>query len=339
MQSRTARGALLATIAAAAIAPASAQAAQITITGDAGSPVALNPAAPTALRNTDTTVTVNKDVGEQSLRILTKDPSGAIAGSEDGGYCWSINGVNDYPKYHGNGTYTVAVTAYSGASCAGTAKLVQAQYTISAGVTMAGLPGRVLTRPPNSSVTTRYELPIGLNPGIGTYEVRYANGAVMAPDGSISGPSTEAFVDTTRSVVSASFDRPGTYTFVAHGSADGYFTPWSAPVQVTAVSPFDFAAVNGLRFPDSRGPRYKLSAHLRERSATGRVYISYARGSKGGKYRSLGSSRISGAGTISKRFTLRKTGTYRLRFRFKGSATTAAGEIKTKIRITRRVVF
>lgn len=322
--------------AAVAVAPGAAHAAQITVTGDAGSPVALNPATPTALRNADVTVTVNKDVGEQSLKILTKDPSGAIAGGEDGSYCWSINGINDHPSYRGNGTYTVVVTAYSGSLCSGTAKVVQAQYTIGAGVAMTAPPTRLLTRPANSTVSNRYELPIALNPGISGYEVRYSKGAVMAADGSISGPSDQAYPDTTRGVVPVSFDTPGTYTFVARGSADNYFTPWSAPIQVAAIAPFDFEDIS---FPDSRGPSYKLRAKVREQTAGGRVYISYARGSKGGRYHSLRYARISKGSTISKRFRLRKTGTYRLRFRYKGSSTTAGGVITTKIRITRRVVF
>ncbi|HEY7010789.1 MAG TPA: hypothetical protein VH395_17695, partial [Jatrophihabitantaceae bacterium] len=155
MHRKLARSVALAVVAVAA-APGAAHAAQITVTGDAGSPVALNPAAPTALRNADVTVTVNKDVGEQSMKLVTKDPSGAVAGGEDGSYCWSINGVNDHPSYHGNGTYTVVVTTYTGSLCSGTPKSVQAQYTISAGVAMTGPPTRVLTRPANSTATTRY---------------------------------------------------------------------------------------------------------------------------------------------------------------------------------------
>jgi hypothetical protein len=340
MQMKALRGAVLAAVAGAVLMPGVADAAQVTVTSDAGSPVALNPAAPTALRNADITVTVNKEATEStsSYSILTKDPTGAIAGDASN-YCWTINGANDYPKYRGNGTYTVIVQFHSGDCSTPIAKTIQEQYTIGAGVAMSAPPSALLTRAPNTSVLNRYDLPIALNPGMGNYEVRYASGAVIAPDGSISGPSSTAFVDTSRGTVSASFERPGTYTFVARGSADDYFTPWSTPMQLRTVSPFDFAAVNGLTFPDRRGPSYKLRAQLRERSATGRVYISYARGSKSGAYRSLGYSRISKAGTISRRFRLRKTGTYRLRFRFKGSTTTAAGDIRTKIRITRRVVF
>jgi hypothetical protein len=338
MKGKVVRGAVLA-IAVAALAPGAANAAQITVTGDAGSPVALNPAAPTPLRNTDITVTINKDVGDGNITVVTRDPSGAVAGTEDGTYCWTINGVNDYPKYRGNGTYTVVVVVHTANDCTSPVKsTVQAQYTINAGVAMTAPPAPLLTRAPNSSVATSYNLPIALNPGIGTYEVRYASGAVIAPDGSISGPSNTAFVDSTRGTVSASFDGPGTYTFVARGSSDSYFTPWSAPIQVRALAPFDLAT-GGLTFPDSRGPRYRLRAKLGERTASGRVYISYVRGSKSTHYHTLGYARISSAGTISKRFTLRKTGTYRLRFRFKGSTTTAAGDVRVKIRITRRVVF
>jgi hypothetical protein len=338
MKGKVVRGAVLA-IAVAALAPGAAIAAQITVTGDAGSPVALNPAAPTPLRNTDITVTVNKDVGDGNISLVTRDPTGAVAGTEDGSFCWIINGVNDYPKYRGNGTYTVTVVVHTADNCTSPVKAtIQAQYTINAGVAMTAPPGPVLTRNANSSASNTYNIPIALNPGIGSYDVHYAAGAVIAPDGSISGPSQTSFVDTQNGTASASFERPGTYTFVARGSADSYFTPWSAPIQVRAVAPFDLAT-GGLTFPDSRGPRYKLRAKLGEKTASGRVYISYARGSKGTHYHTLGYARISGAGTISKRFTLRKTGTYKLRFRFKGSTTTAAGDVRVKVRITRRVVL
>lgn len=321
--------------AAMAVAPGAAHAAQITVTGDAGSPVALNPAAPTALRNADVTVTVNQDVGDGNYSIVTKDPSGAVAGDASN-YCWSINNATDHPDFHGNGTYTVIVQIHSGSCTTPVVRTVQAQYTIGASVAMPAPATPLLTRPVNSTATTRYDLPIALNPGISTYETRFSRNAVIAPDGSISGPSDEAFVDSTRGVVSATFERPGTYTFVARGSLDNYFTPWSAPTQVRAIAPFDFEDIT---FPDSRGPSYKLRAKVREKTAGGRVYISYARGSKGGRYHSLRYARISKGSTISKRFRLRKTGTYRLRFRYKGSSTTAGGVITTKIRITRRVVF
>src|SRR5919198_43993 len=107
MHLKLARSVALA-VAAVAVAPGAAHAAQITVTGDAGSPVALNPAAPTALRNADVTVTVNQEVGDGSYSIVTKDPSGAVAGDASN-YCWTINGASDPPDFHGNGTYTVIV--------------------------------------------------------------------------------------------------------------------------------------------------------------------------------------------------------------------------------------
>ena len=78
MKGKVVRGAVLA-IAVAALAPGAANAAQITVTGDARSPVALNPAAPMPLRNTDITVTINKDVGDGNITVVTRDPTGAVA--------------------------------------------------------------------------------------------------------------------------------------------------------------------------------------------------------------------------------------------------------------------
>ena len=72
---------------------------------------------------------------------------------------------------------------------------------------------------------------------------------------------------------------------------------------------------------------------------SGRVRISVAkRWSGNAKYRTLGTVRIRG-GSFTKRFTLSSPGTYRLRYRFQGSSTTAPGTVVEKVRIRRTVRF
>jgi hypothetical protein len=68
------------------------------------------------------------------------------------------------------------------------------------------------------------------------------------------------------------------------------------------------------------------------------VSIALARGTKGGKYRSLGSVKVS-KHSVTKRFRARKAGVYRLRFKYKGNADVAGGYEVDKIRITRRITF
>ena len=79
---------------------------------------------------------------------------------------------------------------------------------------------------------------------------------------------------------------------------------------------------------------------VRERSAAGsRVRLAYARGRKGGKYRSLGRATVDTKGVFTKRFTLRRRGTYRLRFVYPGSATVAKGVVVQRLRVGSRLSF
>lgn len=67
--------------------------------------------------------------------------------------------------------------------------------------------------------------------------------------------------------------------------------------------------------------------------------VSLARGTKGGRYRGLGRAKISRIGTISKRFTVTRPGTYRLRFFYAGSQTMAKGRQTFLIKVRRVTSF
>jgi hypothetical protein len=65
------------------------------------------------------------------------------------------------------------------------------------------------------------------------------------------------------------------------------------------------------------------------------VRISVARRWTGSaRYRSIGTARIRRGG-FTKRFRLSDTGTYRIRYRFEGSSTTAPGTVVERVRIRR----
>jgi hypothetical protein len=207
---------------------------------------------------------------------------------------------------------------------------------INAGVAVTAPPARLLTRAPNSFVTNTHEIGVSLNPGTSIYEVRYALGGVVGPDGAISGPSAEGFLNTTTGLASFRFEKPGAYVIVARAQRNSFFTPWSGAVTVNAIAPFDIERVS---FPDARGPRYKLRGQVRERVARGRVTISWARGRKGGKFHRIGRAKINSKGRFTKKFRLRKTGVYRLRYTYKGSSLVAAGRVTEAIRIRKRIFF
>jgi hypothetical protein len=329
---RMSLAAMTAAIATALALPAAAPAASVTITGDDGNPVALNPAAPTPLRQMKTEIGVTVSGTEKRYTLTAAGPTGAAMTPVD---CFSIPTTNRM-NYQGNGTYTVTVTTYTNTTgaCSAGANTTTYQVAINAGVALGQPPATLLTRKPNDLAAIEYQVPITLNPGALGQEIRYANGGVLAADGSISGPSQPAFVDPASGAVKLRLDAPGDYVMVARAEAfSNAFTPWSAPVRFRAVAPFDFAGAP--TFPDSRGPRYKLRVALREKSARGKVKIKLARGNRGGRFRSIGKARIRG-GVFKKKFTLHRLGVYRAQFIFKGSATTAAGSVKTKFRITRR---
>jgi hypothetical protein len=323
-----------------ALLPASAFAAPTaTVTGDDGNPVALNPTGPIGLRNMDVTADVNVPQSDNRPSYVTQafDQAGTAASTAspcretEFGPTWK-----NFVDYHGNGTYTVLVRTFPSTDCTGAPRDTRLQYSVNAGTAVTPPPGRVLTRPANSFLTNNNQLAVALNPGASTYEVRYALGGVAGPDGAISGPSAETFVDTTTGLADFRFDKPGRWLIVARAKSGDFFTAWSAPVSVNAVAPFD---LDGVTFPDARGPSYKLRGQIRERVARGKVTISIARGRKKGKFHRIGRAKINSKGRFTKRFKVRKTGVYRLRYTYKGSSLVAPGRVTESVRIRRHVFF
>ena len=322
--------------------PASALAAPtVTVTGDDGNPVPLNALAPVTIRNMD--VAVDVTVPQTDTRYYTSqvvDAAGAPASSLSS--CREtrfLPTARTFTDYRGNGTYAVVLRYYNtvgDSDCNGAVTERRLSYTVNAGTAVATPPGRALTRDPNSFLTKTYQLGVALNPGALTYEVRYARGGVVGPDGAISGPSSETFVDRNTGLADFRFDKPGRWLIVARAQKGSFFTPWSGAVNVNAVAPFDLERVS---FPDARGPSYKLRGQVRERLARGRVTISIARGKKKGKFRRIGKAKINSQGRFTKRFTVRRTGIYRLRYTYKGSSLVAGGRVTAQVRIRRRVFF
>ena len=314
--------------------PAVAPAASVTITGDDGNPLTLNPAAPPTLRQMKTEVGVTRTGNEQRYQVSAAGPAGAAMTPS----CFSIP-TTSRMNYQGNGTYTITVTTYTtNNACTGAGTTTNYQVVLNSTVGLGQPAGNLLTRKPNELISIDHLIPITLNPGALTQEIRYAKGGVLAPDGSISGPSQTEFVDPAAGAVKLTLSEPGEYVMVAREQAFSQaFTPWSAPIRFRAVAPFDFA-IGSPSFPDSRGPRYKMRVQLRETTARGKVRIKLARGKRGGKFRSIGKARINRKGVLTKKFTLSGPGNYRAKFIFKGSSTVAPGTVTTGFRITRRFI-
>ncbi|MDA0163820.1 hypothetical protein OM076_26350 [Solirubrobacter ginsenosidimutans] len=320
-------------VAAALCGPATANAAvSATVTGDDGQPAPLTAGAVPTYRFMGATAAVQVTPGAQkSWKWSVSDPTGALAASE---YCWStLQNDSSRVNYRGNGTYTLNVQLFSGSSCTGSVISTSSyQWTTAASVGIVPPAGPLMTRPANTLTTNTHLIDFAGNPGAQNYEVRFAKGAVLAPDGSISGPSETAIVDTTGKIRFWNFTGPGQYTMVARAQFGDYFTSWSPPVTITLVAPFDLSDVS---FPDPRGPSYQLRGAVREATAAGsRVTVAVAKGKKGKRFRTLGKPKINSKGTFTLRFRLAR-GTYRVRYSFKGTSSVTRGSVYEVITVRR----
>jgi hypothetical protein len=243
--------------------------------------------------------------------------------------------------YVGNGAYTINLTRYSDVNCTMAAATSAQSFSITASVALGQPQGAVLTRKAGSTIPNTIALPIDLNPGALTHEVFAERNVQLNPDGSLPGTPQQFFPDAATRTVGIRLDKgPGTYVVVARAkgysglSTPNIFTAWSAPAAIRAFAPFD---LQKFTWSDQRGPSYRFSATIRATGASGRVNVAIGRGKKG-KYRSYGTARISKQ-RFSKRFRLSRTGSYRIRFKYKGNATVAGGFEVRSFQIRRTIRF
>jgi hypothetical protein len=331
-----AAGTILVALAGASAAQA---AATVTVTGDDNNPLALAQGAPAAIRNMSPQIGIGFADKNAKFSLSVTGPDGvAVANPLT---CFINDNFTRYVDYRGNGNYTISVVNYAKAdtNCATPTSTETYVFSINGSTSITAPAGPFLRRAPNTFTTNTLSLPVALNPGATGYDVQYAAGAVLAPDGSINGPSSSGYVNSQTGTLDLTFPGPGTYTIVARAKNGQYASPWSPPVNVQVLVPFD---VYSMSFPDSIGPRYKLRGLLRETARIpGKVSLAMARrGAKNryGKYRSIGSATISSKNTFTKSFTQRRTGYYRIRISYKGSATAPKTTVYYSGRITRRAI-
>ncbi len=312
-------------------APAAAPAATAAVTGDDGAAIPLG--GPVTVRAMAPQVLVSLAPEDRHYGVLVEGPDGSLAGGAPG--CRPRSEAAPVPvAYAGNGTYTVHLRASADpadAACAG-GTLVVERFAIAAFASV-GLPGpALLTRRPLELRLLRHPVQVAAAPGAASVEVRYARDFVPGPDGSLGEEAELLPVDLASGRARATFQRPGTYTFVARALLGSAASSWSPPATVRVRSPFDF---NGNPpFSDDRGPRYRIEGVVRETTATGRIAVAIRRAA-GGRFRKLGSVRLRRGGRFAVRFELRRSGRYQLRYRFAGSDTTAPGEVLQGFRIAR----
>jgi hypothetical protein len=324
-------------VAAGVIAPATAGAVTVTVTGDDGNPVALG--GPINIRHMSPDVVVTlQNPATEFYGFTVTGPNGAEVAVPDS--CVASPGTRTV-SYVGNGPYTVNLTRYTTSFCTTPVVTTPISFTITASVALGQPTSPVLTRKAGSTIPNTITLPIDLNPGALTHEVFAERNVQLNADGSLPGAPEALFPDSTTKTVGVRLDKgPGTYIVVARAkgfsglSTPNFFTAWSAPAAIRAFAPFD---TQRFTWTDTRGPSYRFSATIRATGASGRVTVGIRRGTKG-KFRSYGSVKIR-KHRVSKRIRLPRTGTYEMRLGYKGNSTVARGAELRRFRITRRISF
>lgn len=315
---------------------ASADAATVTVTGDDGQPVGLSPTAPPTIRNMAPQVGVTLPPGSGRYSVAVTDPANALAA--DAARCQDpAVATNVGVPYRGNGAYTVTVTNFGLGDTACVTPVGAPEvyrFTVAGAVTLQRRSPFVI-REPDSAARLPLALPIDLNPGAATTEVRFAKDASIRRDGAIRGRSGTGRVDTTSGTAVLTFRTPGVYTVVARAERDGAATPWSRPVRIRAMAPFDLGRV---RFTDTTGPSFRIEGRVRDRNASGRVSVAIGIGPSGPFQPIGGSSRIGRDGRFFANFRARAAGVYRLRFTYAGNRLVARGVYVRRFRVQTVIV-
>jgi hypothetical protein len=325
----TASAALLA-----ATGAATAGAANVTVTGDDGNPLPLSPTATATIRTIAPVVDVAQPPGAGRYAVTVTDPAGNAAAAPTACEEPTRATRTGFP-YRGNGVYTVSVTSYLPTDLTCQTPIGPPEgfrFKVDDGVVVHRRSPFVL-RAPGSTRPAPLALPVALAPGADRHEVRFARNGKVGRDGAIRGRSQAGDVNVAARAATLTFTRPGVYTVVARGLRNGIGTPWSKPVTIRVLAPFD---LRSHRWTDRTGPRFGLVAQVRERSARGRVTVALARGR--GPFRTLGRATISRSATFAASFTAARAGRYRLRFTYGGSRTVARGTALVTLRVGTAIV-
>jgi hypothetical protein len=213
-------------------------------------------------------------------------------------------------QFEGDGAYTVTVSVGGGSEgstdcLSGPSTTASFSVDVHVAPELVGRPVnfRAVPPPTDAFAGVRAAAPPG-----GQADNRCALDAAVQPDGSVSGPAVvpEADGSSHATIPESTFTRPGVWTCVARGTAEGrdenfdtatFGTPWSAPIAVEVRSDFRRRAGSIAR-GRSRRPRFTFKAEWAALAAGGRARVTL--------YRL--------AGCRGTDFKLRKLKTYRGRF-------------------------
>jgi hypothetical protein len=230
-------------------------------------------------------------------------------------------------QFEGDGTYTVRVSVGPGSGgptdcLSGPTTTASFRVDVHVAPSRAGEPLSFRAIPlPGDPFVGVLATPV---PAGGEADVRCALNATVGPDGSVTGSAVVPDPSFSHpNVPEYVFTRPGVWTCVARGTAEGrdenldtavFATPWSAPLRVEVAS--DFRRRTGrISHPRARRPRFTFKAEWPDVASGGRASVTLLRvtGCKG------------------KSFKLRTVATYGGRF--------GVERMRVKLRRPRRVGF
>ncbi len=323
-------------VVAALLLPAAAGAATVTVTNDAGQPAQLTQGSPLQIRHMAPVVTPTFAAADKRYTLVITGPGGNSAGLDS--VCASTEGGGPQDiVYAGNGAYAVQLITYDNADdiyCEGTATTQNFTFVIAASVTLTGPASPLLYRDPAQGAidfTFNYDI----NPGADSYGLAWAYNAQFGANGAIVGdyPKDDygerggGLVD--GNIDEIRFPHPGNVSVVAAAQAGNGTSPYSAPVTLKLMGPFDWSESPGIT--GGRGKTHVIGAQVFEPGVVGKK-VSVLLAKRSGKFKPFVSKTIPSSRNLS--FKIKKPrGKYRLKYVFAGAEFVTPGAWTQNLKI------
>ena len=321
---------------AALLLPASAGAATVTVTSDAGQPAQLTEGSPLQIRHMAPVVAPSFSASDKRYTLVITGPDGKSAGVD--AVCTSADGgVPQDVVYAGNGAYAVKLVTYENVDdiyCEGAATTQNFSFVIAASVTLTGPASPLLYRDPGGG-SKDFTFTYDINPGAGSYGFAWAYDATFGANGAIVGDYAKddhgergaGLID--GKIDDLRFPRAGNVSVVAAASAGNGTSPYSAPVRLKLIGPFDWSESPG--FTGGRGRTHVIGARVFEPGVIGQK-VSVLLAKRSGKFKPFVSKTISSTRKLS--FKVKKPrGKYRLKYVFAGAEFVAPGAWTQRLKI------
>ena len=319
--------------------PATAAGATVTVTNDAGQPTPLTDGGSLQIRHMAPTVTPSFAASDQRYTLVITGPDGKSAGVD--AVCVKADaGGPQTISYAGNGAYAVKLITYASVDdfyCEGSSTTQNSTLVIAASVTVTGPASPVFYREVDrgsKDLTFKFDL----NPGATAYTFVWAYDAKFGPNGTIVGDYPKDDYGErgagipTGTIDDLRFPHAGNVSVVASASARNGTSPFSAPVTLKVMGPFDWSETPG--FTGGSGGTHVIGGQVYEPGMVGRkVSVLLAKGS--GKFKPLVSKTIPSTRKLTFKFK-KPRGTYRLKYVFKGAEFVAPGVWAQSLSIGKR---